>query len=68
VLALREVDRAIRDERFDDATTALARYRERMDAAVTAMNEAKAWSLFDPQVHDAHFAAIRGLYDAAGHP
>jgi hypothetical protein len=65
VLALREIDLAVHDGRFEEATAALARYRERMTATVTAMEEAKQWSLFDPSLHDAHYAAIRTLYDAA---
>lgn len=29
---------------------------------------ARPWSLFDRKIHDAHFAAMRGLYDAAFRP
>jgi hypothetical protein len=68
VLALREIDLAVKEGRFDEASAGLARYRERMSAAVTAMNAAQAWSLFDRQTHDAHFEAVRGLYDAAYRP
>jgi cytochrome c peroxidase len=68
VLTLRELDLAVQDGRFDEATAVLARYRQQMGPAVTAMEAARAWSLFDEQVHDAHFNAVHGLYDAAYHP
>jgi hypothetical protein len=67
VLTLRELDLAVQEGRFEEASAALVRYREQMGSAVTAMEAAKTWSLFDPQIHDAHFAAVRGLYDAAYH-
>jgi hypothetical protein len=68
VLTLREMDVAIQEGQFDTATAGLAAFREKMGAAVTAMEAARPWSLFDRQVHDAHFAALRGLYDAAQRP
>jgi hypothetical protein len=68
VLALRQIQVAVNEGRFDEATAALARYREGMSSAVSVMEAAKPWSLFDRQVHDAHFAATRHLYDAAYRP
>jgi hypothetical protein len=68
VLALREVDVAVKEGRFDDATAGLARYREQMGPTISVMEAAKPWSLFDRQVHDAHFAALNRLYDAAHQP
>jgi hypothetical protein len=65
VLALREVGLAVREGRFDDASAGLARYREQLNSAVAAMEAAQPWSLFDRKVRDAHYAAMRGLYDAA---
>jgi cytochrome c peroxidase len=68
VLTLRELQLAVQEGRFDEASAALARYREQMGPTVTAMETARNWSLFDRQVHDAHFTAVRGLYDAAYKP
>ena len=33
-----------------------------------AMRAARNWSLFDRQIHDAHFAALRQLYQAGADP
>ena len=64
VLALREVGLAIEEGRFDEAAAGLSRYRDRMSSTVAAMEAASAWSLFDQQLHDKHFAAVRTLYEA----
>jgi cytochrome c553 len=65
VLLLHEVDAAAEEGRFDEASAALAEYRAQMPAAVAAMQAAQPWSLFDRQIHDAHYAALRQLYQAA---
>jgi hypothetical protein len=64
VLSLHEVDAAVSDGRFDAASAALAEYRAEMPAAVVAMQAAQPWSLFDRRTHDAHYAALRKLYQA----
>ena len=47
VLSLHQVDNATQEGRFDDASAALAAYRASLPAAVTAMETAQPWSLFD---------------------
>jgi len=34
-----------------------------MTATIGAKERAKQWSLFDCQLHDAHFAAVSQLYE-----
>jgi cytochrome c peroxidase len=63
ILTLREVAVAVQEGRFDEATSGLARYREKMTSTIAAMEAAKQWSLFDRPLHDTHFAAVRKLYD-----
>jgi Di-haem cytochrome c peroxidase len=63
VLSLREIAVAVREGRFDEATAGLALYREKMTATIAAMERARQWSLFDRQLHDAHFAAVSQLYE-----
>jgi cytochrome c peroxidase len=64
VLSLHQIDNAIQEWRFDDASTALAAYRAILPAAVTAMQAAQPWSLFDRKMHDAHYVALRKMYQA----
>jgi hypothetical protein len=33
-----------------------------------ALQNAEPWSLFEPAIHDAHYSALRRLYEAAGSP
>ena len=68
VLGLREIELAVREGRFDEASAGLARYREQLSSAVATLEAARPWSLFNRKVHDAHYAAMRGLYDAALRP
>jgi cytochrome c553 len=65
VLSLHEVDVAVQGGRFDEAMAALAEYRAQLPATVAAMQAAQPWSLFDRLTHDAHYAALRKLYQAA---
>ncbi len=64
VLSLHQIDNAIQEGRFADASAALAAYRVSLPAAVTAMEVAQPWSLFDRKTHDAHYAALRKMYQA----
>jgi hypothetical protein len=64
VLLLHDLDAAVQDGRFDDATATLAVYRTNLATAVTAMEAAQRWSLFDREIHDAHYAALRKMYQA----
>jgi hypothetical protein len=63
VLSLREITVAVQAGRFDEATAGLARYREKMTVTIAALERARQWSLFDHQLHDAHFAAVSRLYE-----
>jgi Di-haem cytochrome c peroxidase len=59
VITLRRIGMAAAEDRFDDAAEDFGSYRERMKIAVpTALYNAEQWSLFNPKVHDAHYAAL----------
>jgi cytochrome c peroxidase len=60
VLTLRRIDIAAAEGRFSDAAAEYKNYRYLMVAAVPALLAgAEPWSLFNPAVHDAHYAALR---------
>jgi cytochrome c peroxidase len=60
VLILRRIDIASAEDRFSDAAAEYRNYRYLMAAAVPALlARAEPWSLFNPAVHDAHYAALR---------
>jgi cytochrome c peroxidase len=60
VLGLRRIDVAAAEGRFSDAAAEYRNYRYLMFAAVpTVLTRAEPWSLFNPAVHDAHYAALR---------
>src|SRR3981189_3048230 len=62
VLTLRRIDIAAAEGRLSDADAAYRNYRRRMAAAVPAvLAGAEPWSLFNPAVHDAHYAALRRI-------
>jgi hypothetical protein len=60
VLTLRRIDMATTDGRSSDAAADYKNYRYLMAAAVPALlASAEPWSLFNPAVHDSHYAALR---------
>ena len=60
VLILRRIDMAVAEGRTADASADYRNYRYLMVAAVPALLAgAEPWSLFNPAVHDSHFAALR---------
>jgi len=60
VLTLRRIDMATADGRSSDAAADYKNYRYLMAAAVPALlASAEPWSLFNPAVHDSHYAALR---------
>jgi cytochrome c peroxidase len=60
VLILRRIDMAVADGRTSDAATDYKNYRSLMVAAVPSLlASAQRWSLFNPEVHDSHYAALR---------
>lgn len=66
VLDLRRVTMAATAGDFDRAEAAYAEYRKAATAAAPVLQEAAPWSLFNPEVWEAHFAAIRKLANIAG--
>ena len=65
VLGLRQVAMAAAADDFDGAAQAYADYRSQVVAAGTSLKLAEAWSLFNPVVRQAHFAALRQLAELA---
>lgn len=65
VLALRRVEMAAADGDFADATQAYADYRQQAAAAAADLKAAEPWSLFNSQIREAHFAALRQLAELA---
>ncbi|QPF83624.1 hypothetical protein IC762_28580 [Bradyrhizobium genosp. L] len=60
VLTLRRIDMAVATGRNGDAATEFRNYRNLMAAAVPALlASAEPWSLFNQDVHDQHYAALR---------
>ena len=65
VLILRRIDMAVADGRTSDAAADYKNYRSLMVAAVPSLLASAArWSLFDPAVHDSHYAALRQVLDS----
>ncbi len=59
VIALRRIGMAATEDRFEDAAADFDLYRERMKRAVpVALYNAEDWSLFNRNVHDAHYTAL----------
>jgi cytochrome c peroxidase len=65
VLTLRRIDIAAAEGRVSDAAAEYKNYRYLMVAAVPALLAgAEPWSLFNPEVHDAHYTALRQVLQA----
>lgn len=65
VLILRRIDMAVADGRTSDAATDYKNYRSLMVAAVPSLlASAERWSLFNPEVHDSHYAALRQVLES----
>jgi len=66
VLDLRRIADDAEAGRFDDAAALYGDYSKLMAAAVpTLLKNAEPWSLFNPAIHDAHYAAMRQMVQAA---
>lgn len=61
VLNLRRIAMAASAKDFDGAAQVFAGYRRRVAAAVPKLKRAEQWSLFNPSVREAHFAALNRL-------
>jgi cytochrome c peroxidase len=66
VLMVRQIGVLSADGHFDEAAAEYQNYRRLTVAAVPiALKKAQPWSLFNPAVHDAHFAELRRLLQSA---
>jgi cytochrome c peroxidase len=65
VLTLRRIAMAAAADDFDGAAQAYADYKAQVAPAGTDLKLAEAWSLFNPEVRQAHFAALRQLAELA---
>jgi hypothetical protein len=69
VLTLRRIDLAAAVDRFDEAATEYQNFRKLMASAVPmVLAKAQPWSLFNPAIHDAHYAALREMIQTASDP
>jgi cytochrome c peroxidase len=66
VLGLRRVAMAALANDFDRAAKAYAKYQKEAATAAPILKQAEPWSLFNPELWEAHFAAIRKLANIAG--
>ncbi len=65
ILTLRRIDVAAAGGHFDEAAAEYKNYRNLMFAAVPMLlGSAQPWSLFNPETHDAHYAAFRKTMQA----
>jgi hypothetical protein len=65
VLCLRRIDLASAAGRFDEAVGEYMNFRKQIAAVPVPLQNAEPWSLLDPAVHDAHYTALRQLYEVA---
>ena len=61
VLGLHDIETAAGNGRFDEAAASLARSRALLVTVRPVLEAGEPWSLFNRQIHDAHFAAVRRL-------
>jgi hypothetical protein len=68
VLCLRRLDLAAGVGRFDDAAAEYTNFRKLTASAVPViLQNAEPWSIFNPAIHDAHYAALRQMFQIANH-
>ncbi len=68
VLCLRRINLAAADGRFGEAASEYIEFRKLVSAAPIPLQNAEPWSLFETAIHDAHYGALRRLYEAADSP
>ena len=61
VLSLREIAMAAAAGDFESVANVYAGYRQQLAQASAGLKAAEAWSLFNPKVREAHFAALNQL-------
>jgi cytochrome c peroxidase len=64
-LSLREIAMTAASDDFDAAVRAYTDYKAQGIAAASTLKLAEPWSLFNPQIRQAHYAALRRLADTA---
>ena len=65
VLSLRRVGLAAAANDFDAAMLEYSNYRTLIQNAVPEMKRAQPWSLFDPKIHEMHYAGLRRVSETA---
>jgi hypothetical protein len=66
VLCLRRVDVATAAGRFDDAAAEYGNLRKLTASTLAVvLQNAEPWSLFNPMIRSAHYAALRQMIEAA---
>ena len=68
VLELRTIDDHCRNREFARASTALTEFHAAFADLTPILKAGEPWSLFNREVHDAHFTALRQLYLRAVDP
>lgn len=65
VLTLRRIDLAASGGTFDIAAAAYGDYGKELNQVGPLLKAAESWSLFNPAIHDAHYAAMRQILRTA---
>ncbi|MBV8650513.1 MAG: hypothetical protein JO255_03535, partial [Alphaproteobacteria bacterium] len=65
-MKLRRIDIAAAAGQFDEAATIFKDYQSLSDMAALALPSLQHWSLFNPALHDQHYAALRHIVEVAG--
>jgi hypothetical protein len=65
VLSLRKVAMSAAANDFAGAAAQYVAYDDQLAKIVPTLKAAEPWSLFNPAVHDAHYAGLREMVDAA---
>jgi Di-haem cytochrome c peroxidase len=66
VLCLRRIYIAAAAGRFDEAASEYVNFRKLTASEIPlALQNAEPWSLFEPAIHDAHYTALREMYQTA---
>jgi hypothetical protein len=65
VLTLRQVAMAAEADDFTEAARLYGEYRQAVATVTPYLKTAEQWSLYNPRVHEKHFAALRQLAELA---
>jgi cytochrome c peroxidase len=68
VLSLRKIALAASTGDFAAAASEYAAYDDRMAKITPVLKAGEPWSLFDKAIHDAHYASLRQMTEAASRP